>query len=281
MDNNKKNNNDSSVQDLELYVATRFIDTNSVPTSADGKEVVDSNKNQISTDSWDQWLAGLIDADGSLLLSSAGYTSLEITMDIFDEHALLQIKQKLGGSVKLRTNARAFRYRLHNKQGMMTLLNKINGYIRNSKRVLQLQKICDKLAIQFCEPKPLSLENGWFAGFFDGDGTITYSFKNGYPQLIVSVSNKEKIDCEPFQQYFGGVVRLDKRSNTYKWEIYQKDQILAFCTYLKNYPLRSHKKKRILLVPRYLELRSLKAYNYDKDSRTYKAWAHFEKKWSY
>ena len=35
-----------------------------------------------------QWLAGLIDGDGSFLLSKNGYASLEITMDIRDEHAL-------------------------------------------------------------------------------------------------------------------------------------------------------------------------------------------------
>jgi ubiquinol-cytochrome c reductase cytochrome b subunit len=232
-------------------------------------------------ESWNQWLAGLIDADGSLLLSPAGYTSLEITMDIFDEHALLQIKQKLGGSVKLRTNARAFRYRLHSKQPIINLVNTINGYIRNSKRVIQLQKMCEKLEIQYIDPKSLSLESAWFSGFFDGDGTLSYSFKNGYPQLTISVSNKKKIDCQPFQEYFGGVVRLDKRSNTYKWEIYQKEQILAFCAYLKKYPLKSHKKTRILLVPRYFKLCAIRAYTYSKDTLTYKAWAQFEKKWAY
>jgi len=51
---------------------------------------------------WNQWLAGLIDGDGCLLVSKAGYASCEITMGIEDEHALMQIKQKLGGSVKSR-----------------------------------------------------------------------------------------------------------------------------------------------------------------------------------
>lgn len=271
MNNTENTNNHISVPNLSENPVSLKLN----------KFILASKKLPITSESWNQWLAGLIDADGSLLISSSGYISLEITMDIFDEYALLQIKQKLGGSVKLRTNARAFRYRLHNKAGISHLLNKINGYIRNSKRILQLQKICEKLEIQFIQPSLLSLENAWFAGFFDGDGTLGYSFKNNHPQLIVSVSNKEKIDCEPFQQYFGGVVRLDKASNTYKWEIYQKEQILAFCAYAKNYPLRSHKKKRIVLVCRYFELRSLKAYTYDKNSLTYKAWCQFEKKWSY
>jgi hypothetical protein len=47
-----------------------------------------------------EWLAGLIDGDGCFLLSKKGYASLEITMDLRDEHALAIIKQKYGGSVK-------------------------------------------------------------------------------------------------------------------------------------------------------------------------------------
>lgn len=62
---------------------------------------------QEESKSWDEAFAGLVDADGCLLVNQAGYTSLEVTMGIGDEHALLQIKQKLQGSVKLRSKARA------------------------------------------------------------------------------------------------------------------------------------------------------------------------------
>lgn len=130
-------------------------------------------------------------------------------------------------------------------------------------------------------PQDLSLDNGWFAGFFDGDGTISYSFKEGWPQLIISVSNKNAIDCEPFKHVFGGVVRLDRRSNTHKWEIYQKEQILAFCNYVKKYPLRSHKKKRFFLISEFFKLRQIRAYASSSNTLTYKAWKLFEQKWFY
>lgn len=64
-----------------------------------------------------QWLAGLIDGDGSFLLSKKGYASLEITMDIRDEYALQSIKNVYGGSIKLRSGVSALRYRLHHKVG--------------------------------------------------------------------------------------------------------------------------------------------------------------------
>lgn len=89
------------------------------------------------TNSFNEYLAGLIDGDGCLLLNSKNYASLEITMDISDEHALNKIKQKLGGSVKLRTGG----YRLHHKKGMLNLISRINGLIRNSKRASQLKKL--------------------------------------------------------------------------------------------------------------------------------------------
>ena len=80
----------------------------------------------------------------------------------------------------------------------------------------------------FQQPEPLTKKSRWFGGFFDGDGTLGYTFKNGWPQLVISVSNKFETDCYPFKQMFGGTIRLDKASNTYKWEIYSKDQLQTF-----------------------------------------------------
>lgn len=229
--------------------------------------------------SWNEWLAGLIDADGCLLISSSGYSSLEITMSIFDKQALMQIKQKLKGSVKLRSKAQAFRYRLHSQKEMLILLSKINGLCRNPIRLFQLEKMCLKMNLVFEKTSTLTLENGWFAGFFDGDGTLGYSLKKGWPQLIVSVSNKKVENCEFFQQFFGGKIHFDKRSNTYKWNLYKKEEILFFANYLKKYPLRSYKKKRFFLIYEFFALKQLRAYSQSPETALYKAWCLFEKKW--
>jgi len=52
-------------------------------------------KNESNDKAWNEWLAGLIDGDGSLLVSKSGYSSCEITMSLEDAHALAIIKQKL------------------------------------------------------------------------------------------------------------------------------------------------------------------------------------------
>ena len=103
-------------------------------------------------------MAGLIDGDGSLLVSKKGYSSCEITMGIEDEYALLQIKKRLGGSVKLRSGAKALRYRLKNKEGMKELINRINGNVRYSNRLEQLRRVCEILNITYKGPNILTKE---------------------------------------------------------------------------------------------------------------------------
>lgn len=228
---------------------------------------------------WNQWFAGLVDADGCLLLNTQGYTCLEITMSSNDEYALQQIKKQFGGSIKLRSKSKAYRYRLHNKLGMINVLQSLNGYCYNSIRLRQLKKLMSHYHLDLIQPYSLNQHNAWFAGFFDGDGTLSYCFKKGWPQLIISVSNKKLIDCEPFQKQFGGSVRLDKRCNTYKWEISKKTEIMFFHDYLNKYPLKSIKKKRVQLIPTFFQLRALQAYNKPSTSLMHKSWVFFEKQW--
>lgn len=83
-------------------------------------------------------MAGLIDGDGCLQLSNDNYASLEITMATRDIECLYIIKNNYGGYVKKREDVDAYRYRLHHKEGMLKLINDINGLIRNPNRVKQL-----------------------------------------------------------------------------------------------------------------------------------------------
>lgn len=229
---------------------------------------------------WNQWLAGLIDGDGCFLISKLGYTSCEITMGINDQHALLEVKQKLGGSVKLRAGMKAIRYRLHNKPGMINLITCVNGHIRNPIRLKQFELICKKLNITILNPSLLDISNGWFSGFFDADGTITMSMKNDYPQLTISTSNKLKENVNSFQKIFGGNIYFDKAGyGYYKWSIQSKNDIEFFFNYIKQYPIRSHKKQRFFLISKYYELKNLKAYKQDINFILYKVWQDFLQNW--
>jgi hypothetical protein len=81
-------------------------------------------------------------------------------MSLQDEHALAIIKQKLGGSIKLRSGVKALRYRLHNRKGMIELINRINGKIRHTSRIKQLESICLSLNIKIIYPSTITIDNG-------------------------------------------------------------------------------------------------------------------------
>lgn len=216
---------------------------------------IDTNSNK----NWKEWLAGLIDGCGSFLLTKKGYASLEITMDIRDEHALQNVKNVYGGSIKLRSNANALRYRLHHKSGLLTLINDVNEQIRNSNRLLQLKKICDKYNLEFFYPKELNSDNGWLSGFFDAEGTITINKTN--TQLSISASQKTAELLQPLVKLYGGNVYIDRgKSQSFKWYITKKEDILNLVEYFKKHPSRSAKNKRLHLIPKFYELKGLKAH---------------------
>lgn len=232
-----------------------------------------SNKNN----KWNEWLAGLIDGDGCFQLSKKGYASLEITMDIRDEHALQIIKNVYGGSIKIRSGANALRYRLHHKSGLLSLINDINGHIRNSNRLLQLNKICNKYDLLLIHPLKLNYENGWLSGFFDADGSI--SINNYNTQLSISISQKTEELLLPLKELYGGNIYIDKTSQTFKLYISKKEEILKLFEYFKIYPSRSAKKNRIHLIKKFYDLKNLKAQIALPDSLLYKTWQYFNLKW--
>jgi hypothetical protein len=157
-----------------------------------------------------QWLAGLIDGDGYFQLSKKGYANLEITMDIRDEHVLQIVKNIYGGSIKLKSSANALRYRLHHKSGLLRLIVDVNGQIRNSNRLVQLNKICDKYNLGLVYPDKLNFDNGWSpsGGFFDADGTITINKTN--TQLSISAGQKTAEILQHLIELYGGNIILIK-----------------------------------------------------------------------
>lgn len=96
---------------------------------------------------FNHWLAGLLDADGCLLVSKAGYTSCEITVSEKEFALLALVKKKIGGSIKKRSKAKAYRWRLHNREGMISLAFAIDNKLLLEKRRLQLEKVIEYLLI--------------------------------------------------------------------------------------------------------------------------------------
>jgi len=224
---------------------------------------------------FNQWLAGLIDGDGCFQLSKKGYASLEIVMETRDKHCLYQVKQKFGGSVKLRSGVKWLRYRLHHKKGLLDLINAVSGEIRNPVRLLQLNKICEKYDVPFINPSPLTYENGWFSGFFDSDGSVYLNLLSS--QMFITASQKNKYILEPLLELYGGSLYIQKDS--FKWVVYRKPEIIKLLDYFLICPSRSAKHNRLKAINRYHELRDLKAHSASPESILGKAWRNFIHKW--
>jgi hypothetical protein len=225
---------------------------------------------------FNQWLAGLIDGDGCFQLSKKGYASLEIVMEIRDKHCLYLIKQKFGGSIKLRSGVNWLRYRIHNKKGLLNLINAINGEIRNPIRLIQLNKICDNYNISLIQPIPLTYKNGWFSGFFDSDGSVYFNLLSS--QLLITASQKNKFILDMLVDLYGGTVYIQKES--FKWVVFKKAEIKNLLNYFILCPSRSAKHNRLKSISRYYELRELKAHLASENSILGKAWKKFLLRWS-
>jgi len=224
---------------------------------------------------FNQWLAGLIDGDGCFLLSKKGYAGLEITMDTRDKHCLYLIKQKFGGSVKLRSGVKAVRYRLHHKEGILNLINAVNGEIRNPIRLLQLNKLCEKYNIKLIQPSILTYNNGWFSGFFDSDGSV-YLILSIF-QMCISAGQKNNYILNLLPDLYGGKVYIQK--NSFKWVVRKKIEIIKLLEYFKFCPSRSAKHNRLKAIKKYYELKNLKAHLAKPNSILGKAWKKFLLKW--
>lgn len=223
-----------------------------------------------------EWLAGLIDGDGCFLLSQKGYGSLEITMDSRDSYCLYIVKNKYGGSVKLRSGSNSFRYRLHHKSGLLMLLNDVNGLIRGSNRLLQFNKLCFKYNIIIKNTINLEYNSGWMGGFFDSDGTISINKNNN--QLSISIGQKTQELLILLKNLYGGEIYIDRSSNTFKWYIANKEEILCLKNnYFKNTYVYSKKRFRLFLIDDFYNIKQL---NKNNDPFKNKIEDNFYRKWN-
>lgn len=234
--------------------------------------------------SFNEWLGGIIDGAGCFLITTKGYCSIEITMGIQEEYLLQIIKNKLGGSIKIRSGAKTIRYRLHNKKGLLELIDRVNGNIHNTIRLEQLKKLCLNYKISIKDPVPLTNNNGWFSGMFDSEGDISIDTRlnnNLYSyDITISVSQKKKENIIHFENVFKNEIKYSKEGKgQYIWYVKKKEEVLKMLEYFKNYPSKSIKRLKLHLVPKFYELKEIKAYKQSKESLNYKIWANFIEKW--
>jgi hypothetical protein len=176
-------------------------------------------------------------------------------MDIRDKKALYEVKQKYGGTIKPVSNANALKYKLRHKNGLIALINAMNGLIRNPTRMLQMNKLCVKYGIEIKYPKPLTYNNGWLSGFIDSDGSVYFNEKSG--QVFIGISQKNRFLLEPLISLYGGRIDiLSPKIEAFKYIVYRKKELFDLVdNYFSKYPLKTKKSSRINLIKQLYPLR--------------------------
>jgi ubiquinol-cytochrome c reductase cytochrome b subunit len=163
---------------------------------------------------------------------------------------------------------------------MMDLVHRINGNIRNSARMPQLARVCSVLNIPYIPPVPLTINNAWYSGFFDADGTITAKFESLSPTITIAVSNKLVSDVEVFLTFGGSVFYSKSGYGHYVWSISGESAINNMLEYFKLNPSRSHKAARLTLVKLFYELKAQKAHLQLRNPSAHNDYIALKEKWS-
>lgn len=158
-------------------------------------------------------------------------------------------------------------------------------------------------------PFKRDLSNAYLAGLFDSDGTITISvaktsalmsiekgvegkikrlqFSRGNHQLCCKITSVDKRFLESLRTSYGFGQIVEQKANKatknpnklYHWTFQKKEDIDCFLSYIQKYRLRSQKKKRCFLIPKYFNLISNKTHLRENGSIQNKVWLDFCRKW--
>lgn len=151
------------------------------------------------------YLAGLIEGDGHIYVSSAGDLSstkkktwpsyIELVFDIKDLQLFIKIKEVLnGGYITIRPNGQSGRLTIKKRDTLINLVKLINGHFRTPK-IEALHRLIENLNTYNSEPIPLlgldsiSLgESAWLSGFLEADGYFYLNWKSSKKDLPIGIT---------------------------------------------------------------------------------------------
>jgi hypothetical protein len=168
----------------------RYYSINSTP--------VNSNNGQLGP-----YLAGLIEGDGHIYVSSVGNLStkktwpsyIELAFDIKDLQLFIKIKEILkGGYVTIRPNGQSGRLTIKKRDILINLVKLINGHFRTPK-IEALHRLIENLNKYSSESIPLLGldqiplgESAWLSGFLEADGYFYLNWKLNKNDLPVGIT---------------------------------------------------------------------------------------------
>lgn len=211
------------------------------------------------------YLAGLIDSDGYISIQN----QIIITFCLNDQSFAYSLKKRIGfGNVHKIKNKNAYNLIISNTDGILKIINLINGKLRLEIKVLQLENLKQKDIIQKVDNHTLLTNTYWLAGFTDGDGSFQIKIRNHHHNKKYSLNNK-LYNIDPIEKdnvkkpeialnyqialkkdiilkqikniFEGGYLGHRKKDNTYYYESTCFDLAYKFIQYFDKYQLQSTK----------------------------------------
>lgn len=196
------------------------------------------------------YLAGLVDGNGHFSKAQ----QLVIVFSSPDAFLAYYLKEKLGyGNVKKVKDKNAYLLIISNKEGMLQVINLINGKLRTKHRfdqvvnnVLNHTKYTDQ-NIHFTLDSSKNLDNHWLAGFSDADASfqikIIKRITRNKPEIRLNYQIDQKSDLllNMIKEYLGGNIGYRKSQDTYYYGSTNFGSAKKVIEYFDQYNLQSRK----------------------------------------
>nr|CRX66585.1 putative LAGLIDADG protein [Axinella polypoides] len=212
------------------------------------------HRKPITDGEWGYYLAGLIEGDGSIVISK-GKAYIFIAFHQKDVFLAYYIKRRLGyGSIVKQKNKRAVSLVIVKRQGLFNVVNLVNGKLR-TKKIERLHELINYLNVRLMKditplPKDTSsvLNNHWLAGFTDADGSfqvriITRSRPNILHEARLHLKIDQKTDdvLKLIYEAFGGYLGHRAKQDTYYYQSTGFNHAFKVIKYFDCYHLLSSK----------------------------------------
>jgi hypothetical protein len=214
------------------------------------------NKKPITEAEWGNYLAGLIEGNGSI-----SEEKIEIRLDELDVSLAYYIKKRIGyGKVIKKSNGVI--YELKHLEGLKKVLELIKG----------------KLILGDWEKKSNILNNHWLAGFGDTNGRFKILIEETKGQLGQKkesikleweIKQKEKEYLEEIKKAIGGEIKKNEEGYIYKVTTWKR--VKKIIDYFDKYSLNSSK------YVSYFKWRKVYRIIYRKEHLTEKGWKKIER----
>lgn len=196
------------------------------------------------------YLAGLIDGDGHFSKAE----QLVLVFSSPDAFLAYYLKEKLGyGNVKKVKDKNAYLLIISKKEGMLKVINLINGKLRTKHRfdqvvnnVLNHTKYTDQ-NIHFTLDSSKNFDNYWLAGFSDADASfqikIIKRITRNKPEIRLNyqIDQKSNLLLNMIKEYLGGNIGYRKSQDTYYYGSTSFGSAKKVIGYFDQYHLQSRK----------------------------------------